>query len=121
MKITANVNRVSESFTLTKESGMAISANKTGTIVRTVLPRISCLLISGFWMCSEYMTYRRIQYRHRPISIICVPNIMTESSFSLNWPRMLAEKGTRLINMRKIAFIFINFESTFFAYTEIKK
>lgn len=115
LKITARENRRRERFILKKERGMAISAKTTGTKVRIVLPRISLLVISGFFMCSEYKTYLRIQYRVRPIKVICMPKIITDSSFLLNSPKMLAENGTKLMSIKNKALIFVSLESMFFA------
>jgi len=50
LKMTARVRRVSASLMLKKDRGMAISAQTTGARVRITEPRISRLVISGFFM-----------------------------------------------------------------------
>ena len=50
LKITARVSKVREVVILQNEIVIAIIAKTTGTNVRMVLPRISFLLISGFFI-----------------------------------------------------------------------
>src|SRR3989344_7370792 len=110
LNITAKVNKLRENLILPKDKSMAKKAKTTGNKVRIVLPRISLLLISGFFICLEYKTYLRIQYKTKPIKIICTPKITTASSFLLYCPRMLAENGTKLINIKNRALILVSTE-----------
>jgi len=56
LKITANVSRPMANPMLTKERGIAMTAQTTGARVRITEPRISRRVISGFFMCSEKRT-----------------------------------------------------------------